>query len=154
MIFPRSIYNSVDVNIPQTSITTALVNNAYWPASGSFVDASKFDHLTVLVKTAAMADNVTFAVYQDTSATATGSIKALTSATATLTATTDNGKVFVIEFNPAKLDTANNFRYVTLKVTGVSGSNYACIAWLGTHARSEPVTQTSLDSTYSVVLGG
>ena len=71
MIFPRSFYASVDNIDPQTSITTALVNNAYWPASASFIDASRFDHLVLKVKCGALADNVTFAIYQDTSATAT-----------------------------------------------------------------------------------
>jgi hypothetical protein len=43
---------------------------------------------------------------------------------------------------------------VTLLVSGVSGSNYAEICFIGTHARSEPVAQSAYCLASSVNLGG
>ena len=151
MIFPRSLLKSV--LFTRCNVTETALTNSNYPTSTNYIDCSLYDHVAFLVDMGTIADALTFAVYQDTSATQTANIKALAGATVTITATDDNN-YFLIEFNTAKLDSANGFRYVTLTVTGVSGSNYAAILFIGTHARSEPVTQSTYCAATSVVLGG
>ncbi len=152
MIFPRSFLKSV-VFTPAIAKPETALTSARYPVSTAFIDTSPYDHCAFYVHLGTIADILTFAVYQDTSATETGSIKVLTGATFTITAT-DDGGYFFIEFNTAKLDSANGFRYVTLVVSGTSGSNYAEILFLGSHARSEPVTQSAYAAASSVNLGG
>lgn len=119
---------------------TAITDGVF-PASGSFYDVSEFTHFAFLIFAGTLDSALTCQVKQDTSATQTASVKNLTSATATIGATDDN-KWRTIEFEVARLDIANNFRYVTLDVSGAAGSNdYLCIIAVGWDARRQPVTQ-------------
>lgn len=147
----RNFYKNV-YEQPVSAIGTALVNNAYLPASASFIDTNGYDQVSVFIHLGVIADPMTFSVFQDTSATATGSIKILTGATKTI-ADTDDGKWLCIEFPVAALDTANSFRYITIKTTDVSGSNYASMVVRMFRAREVPVSQPA-NYAYSVILGG
>lgn len=123
------------------SFNTAVSENDYLPASGSFIDMSEFDHGVFLIAVGTLDTGTTLAVYQDTSATATGSIKAVTSASQAVAADDDN-KWLTIEFNTNQIDQDNDFRYVTLKSSGGAGSNdYLCVFFLGFKARKEPVSK-------------
>lgn len=157
MIFPRSLQKSVVVT-PCIVKPDSALTNARYPVSGSFIDISKYDRCAFLVHLGTIADTISFSVYADVTAAETGDIAAVTSATYTLNAATDDGNYFLIEFSPAKvaaLNTASlSYRYVTLVVAGNSGSNYAEILFLGTHARSEPVTQSAYSIAHSIDLGG
>lgn len=120
---------------------TACVDADYYPASASFIDMSGIEHGVFLVKLGGEDSAMTFAVYQDTSATATGSIAAVTSASQAA-GTGDDNKFLTIEFNANQLNRAGGFRYVTLKQTGAAGSNDYCqVFFLGFGHRKQPVTK-------------
>lgn len=148
-MFDRNFYKNIKALMLEGG--KDVLADAYYPASGSFVDTNGFDHVTFLVglDTIATPD---FAVYQDTGATATASIKALTGAAKTDVVTGDDGKWFSIEFPASALDTANAFRYVTLAVSGTGGADNANIWCFLSRGSSKPVTQ---DSNYDegVILG-
>lgn len=113
------------------------------PASGSFIDMQPYDHGVFLILMGTLDTATTFAVYQDTSATETASIKAVTSASQAVLATDDN-KWLSIEFNTNQIDQDNDFRYVTLVPSAGAGSNdYVCVVFLGFKARKEPVSKES-----------
>ena len=125
------------------NFNTAVAANDLLPASGSFVDMSGFSHGVFLIGVGTENTAATFAVYQDTSATATGSIKAVTSASQAV-ADDDDNKWLTIEFNASQLDQDNDFRYVTLKASAGTGSDdYYCVFFLGFGAGKKPVTQPS-----------
>lgn len=117
------------------------LSDANYPASGSYIDVSRFEEFTFLIglDTVATPD---FAVYQDTSATETANIKALTGAAKTDVVTGNDGDWFTITVSTEQLDIANNFRYVTLQVSNTSADN-ANIWFFGTLPRDVPVTQHS-----------
>ena len=122
---------------------TAVTAADRLPASGSFIDMSEYDHGVFLVAVGTLDTATTLAVYQDTSATETGSIKAVTNASQAVLATDDN-KWLTIEFNTNQLDQDNDFRYVTLVSSGGAGSNdYLCVFFLGFKARKQPVSKES-----------
>lgn len=125
------------------SFNTAVAANDRLPASGSFIDMQSFDHGVFLIGVGTLNTAATLAVYQDTSATETGSIKAVTSASQAV-ADTDDNKWLTIEFNANQLDRANSFRYVTLTASAGAGSDdYYCVFFLGFKAREKPVTKPS-----------
>lgn len=117
-----------------------VLTDANYPVSGSYIDVSEYESFVFLIglDTIATPD---FAVYQDTSATQTASIKAVTSAAKTDVVTGDDGKWFTIEVETARLDVANGFRYVTLTVSGTGGADNANVWFLGNLPRRRPVTQ-------------
>ena len=125
------------------SFMTAVAANDRLPASGSFIDMAGFQHGVFLIGIGTEDTAATFTVYQDTSATETGSIKAITSA-AQLIGATDDNKWATIEFNGSQLDQDNSFRYVTISPdAGTGGNDYYCVFFLGFKARDLPVTQPS-----------
>lgn len=117
-----------------------VLTDANYPASGSYIDVSEFESFVFLIglDTIVTPD---FAVYQDTSATQTASIKAVTGASKTNVVTGDDGKWFSIEVETARLDAANGFRYVTLTVSGTGGADNANVWFIGNLPRRVPVTQ-------------
>lgn len=115
----------------------AFIDSARWPASTGFIDVSGFDRVCFMVYLAGLADALTFTVKADTSATETANIATVTGAAKTLSAS-DDGKWISIEFSAADVAALNtstlSYRYVTLVVSGVSGSNYGvivCHLWRG-----------------------
>jgi hypothetical protein len=136
MLFEKEVYC-----LKCNNFNTAVAANVRIPASTAFIDMKGFDHAVFLVGIGTENDAVTFTVYQDTSATETGSIKAITGA-AQLIANDDDNKWFTIEFSAEQLDRAGGFRYVTLSPdAGGAGDDYYCVFFLGFKPRSIPVTQ-------------
>ena len=89
---------------------------------------------------------------QDTAATAAGDIKVVTGALLTVGATDDND-LFALEVTQDQLDMNNDFRYVTLKVGGATGSDdYAAVFAIGIKKGQIPVTQPALTLGNVVVL--
>ena len=124
----------------QLNVEDALAVAKY-PASGSFKDVSRFTHFGFLICVGALDTEVVAQVYQDTSATQTGSVKVITGATVTIAALDDDQTHF-IEVAVENLDIGNDFRYVTLDLTGPAGANdYAAIVFVGWNVREAPVTQ-------------
>lgn len=117
-----------------------VLTDANYPASTGYIDVTEYESFVFLIGLDTIA-TPNFAVYQDTSATETASIKAVTGASKTDVVTGDDGKWFSIEVESSRLDVANNFRYVTLTVTGTGGADNACIWFFGRNPRREPVTQ-------------
>jgi hypothetical protein len=125
--------------INTTSIATALVNNAYTPASGSFIDTRDIgDGAYVFSMLAgALADTVVMKVYQSTTATSSGA-KVVTDKEITLVA----DKLHLIEVRPRDhMDLANGFRFLSLRATGIVGNNYAAISYETHMPNLRPVTQ-------------
>jgi hypothetical protein len=122
----------------------AVANNAYFPASGSFVDVTGYARFAYILSAGAIdnADTFLFTVYQDKSATATASIAVITGALHSFAGTDDDTQA-VIEVETAKLTLDSTFRYVTIRATGVTGSDYCAITFLGLQPRSAPVSQES-----------
>lgn len=122
---------------------TALVDASRYPASASFIDMLPFEKGVFVIKLGAGNSTPTFRVYQDTSATETASIKAITNASQVITATDDN-KWLTIEFAASALDRDNDFRYVTVVCDGgggMGGDDYASIMFYGFGAREQPVAK-------------
>lgn len=128
--------------VKENSFNTGLVDGRF-PASGSFEEVGNYTHFAFLIFLGTLDSELTAQVYQDTSATETGSIKVITGAVATLAATDDN-KWASIEVETAKLDIQNSFHFVTLNIAGAAGANdYAAIVFMAWNARHAPVTQVA-----------
>lgn len=139
--FAFDFLEEIYVGRAQTNPETAIADTTYYPASGSFFDVSGFERFGFLIQVGAVDSALTFQVRQDTSATATGSIKDVTGALEVV-GTGDDGETFFIEVNTDQLDGANGFHYVTLYGTGAAGGNdYAAIQFLAWGAKTKPVTQ-------------
>src|SRR5512139_3616994 len=100
--------NEVYVN-KCNNIGTALVDTTRFPASASFIDMAPYEKGVFLVAMGATDTAMTWRVYQDTSATETADIKAVTSASQ-LVADTDDNKWLTIEFAASALDQDSDFR--------------------------------------------
>jgi hypothetical protein len=130
---------------------TALVDGTNYPASASFIDTSEFANVAFLIEMGTTTTACVFQVQQATGASATP--KNLTSATLTPTSDDDN-TTFIIEFETARLDIANDYHFVSVDASGATGGDdYACITFLGFNPRNIPVTQGSDVSTNVVVAG-
>lgn len=132
---------------------TAIADATYYPASGSFIDVSEYERFVFLILVGTLDTAITFTVRQDTAATATAGVKAVTGAAVTIAADDDNQWVS-IEVETARLDIANGFHYVSLYGTDAAGGNdYAAIVFLGIRPRHLPVTQPDNYSQAVVVAG-
>jgi hypothetical protein len=127
-----------------------IASNAYYPASGSFLDMSGFGAIMFLIDLRDLADAIDVEVYQAPTA-SSGSAKAVTSASKTDILATDDGEMISIEVGADQLDLDGGFRYVSLKVSGVSGTNYIDIHALKFRAGLQPVTQPAT-YTHQIVL--
>ncbi len=138
----------------QLNVEDTLVNQNY-PLSTLYKDVSPFTHFAFVFLVGALDSELTVQLYQDTSATETGSIKVITGATITIAAG-DDDETWSIEVESARLDIGNSFRYVTATVTGVAGANdYAAVLFMGWNVKEAPVTQPStFPSTNSVRIVG
>jgi hypothetical protein len=137
---------------PCNNFNTAIVDGVF-PASTLFIDVSNFTHFAFLVKVGTLNSALTLQVHQDTSATQTASVKDITGATLVVGAG-DGDELKSIEVEAARLDIANNFRYVTLDITGAAGGDdYLSILFLGWNARRTPVTQPAAYSEAVVIAG-
>ena len=132
------------------NINSALTDAVY-PASGSFIEVGDFERFVFEVHLGTVDAALTFQVQHDTGATQTGNIKNVTGAVKVFTADDDNDLV-QIEVETRHLDRNNGFNYVTLLVSGVSGTNTAALKFLGINKGNGPVTQPS--DVETVFVGG
>jgi hypothetical protein len=137
---PYPVSNFDDYFKVQVLNVEAALTDASFPASGSFIDVSKYQRVVFLVGLGALTSAVTFKVQQATAV--NGALVDVTSATKTIAATDDN-KWFTIEVDVAKLTINSAYRYVTLTTTGTAGGDdYATIiAFL--YGAEAPVTQST-----------
>lgn len=118
-----------------------IAENAYYPPHASFLDMSDFQDIMFLVDLRDLADAIDMEVYQSTTTGSAGTPKAITGAAKTDIAATDDGEMISIEVGADQLDINNDYRYVTLKVSGVSGSNWIDIHALQFKPKAQAVTQ-------------
>ena len=118
--------------------TEDALSVAEYPASGSYIDVSGFERFAFLVGAGALDTATTLQVHQATAN--NGTPKDITGATLTIAADGDD-KWYLIEVQTNKLDLNNDYRYVTLDVTGPTGNDYGCILFFGLNPGSKPVTQ-------------
>lgn len=132
------------------SFNTAIEVGEF-PASGSYIDVSGFERFVFLILAGTLDTALVCQVQQATAV--NGTAKDITGATVTVGASDDN-KWHSIEVQTAKLDANNDYRYVTLDITGAAGSNdYLCIVFLGFYPGEQPVTQHASYVSAVVVAG-
>jgi len=126
------------VLIKQLNVEDAIAAAAY-PASGSYIEVSKFERCAFLVGAGALTTELTFKVRQATAN--NGTLKDLTNAEVVVPADGDD-KWYLVEFQVDQLDTDGGYRFVTLASTGAAGSDdYAAIFFFGFNPGLMPVTQ-------------
>jgi len=122
-----------------------------YPASGSYIDVSGYERFVILILAGTLDTALTCQVQQATAV--NGTAKDISGAVATVGATDDN-KWHSIEVQTNQLDLNNDYRYITLDVTGAAGSNdYACFVFLGLNPSEQPVTQHASYVSATVVAG-
>lgn len=131
------------VNTYRSSVNafgTAIVDGNF-PATTLFEDTTEYVHFRFYIKAGVLDSAMTCQVMQDTSATVTAGIKVVTDAVVVVGATQD-GQQFMIEVETARLDIQNDFRFVTLAISGAAtGDDFLSIDFEGGIARRAPVTQ-------------
>jgi len=119
---------SEGAKIQQLNVETAL-GAASYPASGSFIDVSKFNRFAFLILVGALTSAVTAKVQQ--AAVANGALKDITDAVVVIPDTGDS-KWYLIEVETNHLDINNGYNYVTLTLTGPAGlDDFGAIVFLG-----------------------
>ncbi|MHB0922635.1 MAG: hypothetical protein ACYC3H_01550 [Bellilinea sp.] len=114
--------------VKQLNVETALAASSY-PASGSFIDVSKFSRFAFLILVGALTSATTAKVQQAT--VANGVLKDITDAVVVIPDTGDS-KWYLIEVETSHLDINNGYNYVTLTLTGPAGlDDFGAIAFLG-----------------------
>lgn len=116
---------------------TALADGKY-PTSGNFIDVSDMERFAFYVALDVIADAADLKVQQATAA--NGTPKDVTGAAKTDIAATDDQKQVLIEVETAQLDINSDYHFVTLDVSGISGTSNASIFFIGV-PKSKPVTQ-------------
>lgn len=127
-------------------VETALTN-AYYPATGYYIDVSGYEWVNVVVMLGTIADTVKFELKQMESLTGTADTIDGTAMAHTIAAD-DDGEILLFHLETARL--AADHHFVSLQVSGNSGSNFGAILFFLGGARHEPVTQ---DTTNLVVSG-
>lgn len=128
---------------------TAL-SAAKYPVSTAFIDVYDYERFAFLVGLDVVADDVVFQVEQAIAA--NGTPKDVTGATKTIANATDDQKWFLIEVQTDQLDINNDYHFVTLDVSGISGTNNASIVFIGfpkKHPRTAHASQLA-----SVIIAG
>ena len=128
---------------------TAL-SAAKYPASASFIDVSDFDRFAFLIGLDVVADALDFQVQQADAV--DGTPKDITGAAKTDTLATDDQKYILIEVETRRLDINNGYHFVTLDVSGIAGTNNACIVFFGL-PKVVPVTQPASYLAHVIVAG-
>lgn len=136
--------------IQQLNVEDALTAASY-PASGSFIEVSKFERFAFLIGAGALNSQVVAQVQQ--AAAANGALKDVADATVTISAT-DDDKWYLLEVQTDHLDTNHGYRYVTLTLTGpAGGDDYAAIFFLGLNPGYAPVVQGADKGAVVAVVG-
>ena len=116
-----------------------LVNNEYYPASGSYIDASGAERVHVLIHVGTLADAITFQLYEAEAA--DGTEDALSSSYYKHTCVaTDEGEFVVITIEVARMSLDHHF---LTTLVNESGANYASIIYLLEMYGELPPTQTA-----------
>lgn len=118
-----------------------LVNNEYYPVSGSYIDVSGAERVHVLVELGTLADAITFELYEAEAADGTEDQISATYYKHTCVAD-DDGEFAVITIETNRLSKDHHF--LTTKVAAVSGTNYATITYLLEVYGDLPPTSTAL----------
>ena len=135
--------------IQQLNVETALAVASY-PASGSFIDVSKFERFAFLVQAGALDSATTCQVQQ--AATINGALKDVTNAVQIIPADGDN-KWYLIEVETDHLDSNNGYNYVTLTLAGPAGANdFGAITFFGFNG-DQPATQGADKGAVVIVAG-
>jgi len=117
-----------------------LVNDEYYPASGSYIDVSGAERVHVLLHIGTLADAITFQLYEAEAV--DGTEDALSSSYYKHTCTaTDEGEFVVITIEVSRMSLDHHF--LTTKVGAVSGSDYATIVYLLEMYGELPPTQST-----------
>lgn len=117
------------------NFNTALADGEF-PASGSYIDAGKFDYAGFLILLGTLDSTITFAA--QASATIDGTAATISNRSQAIAADDDNKWLFLGWRN----DELNDKPYVTLDVVDSAGNNdYAAMVFLGWEAREQPVVQ-------------
>lgn len=124
-----------------TQLHDVLVNNAYHPASASFVNVAGYERVHILILLGELADTVAFQVYEAEAA--DGTPDTLGSDYLHTVAADDDNEFVAFTIEVADLSTDHH--YLCVKTTGVSGSNYAAIIFL-LEGMDLPVSATALPS--------
>ena len=132
------ILNSIGEDLYFQTLEAGLTGLADGKFPGSFIDASKYERFAFYVALDVIADAVDLKVQQATAV--NGTPKDVTNAAKTDIANTDDQKQVLIEVETAHLDINNDYRYVTLDVSGISGTSNASIFFIGV-PKKRPVTQ-------------
>ncbi|NJN54075.1 MAG: hypothetical protein HC804_04550 [Anaerolineae bacterium] len=143
-----SLAEDLYVQVVEPGLTA--LSAAKYPASAAFIDVYDFERFAFLVGLDVVADDVVFQVEQATAA--NGTPKDVTGATKTIANATDDQKWFLIEVQTDQLDINNDYHFVTLDVSGISGTNNATIALLG-YPKKHPVTSHA-SQLASVIIAG
>jgi hypothetical protein len=144
MLLHHSLFQQV-VNDPGVAL-----NVAKYPASGAFIDVSDYDYFEFFIAAGSVADALTMQVEEATAADGTPSD--ISGAVTTFGTDEDNEqKSIVVETR--KMTINSGYRYVTLDVTGPSGTNHAMIQFRAWRKGSEPVTQHTDYSAQVAVVG-
>lgn len=144
---------SEDVYVqPANNFNTAITDGNF-PASGSYIDVAQFDRFVFAIRAGTLDSALTCQVMQDTSATETAGIKAITGAVV-IVGTSDDNEFVTVEVETRKLDLNNDFRYVTLAVSGAAGGNdYLDVQFIGLNPDVKPVTQPAAYSQAVIIAG-
>ena len=103
-----------------------ILANGNYPASGSYIDVSDVERVHIQILLGEIADAITFTVKEAESVSGTVDVIDATYATHTIGASDDNEFVtFTIVVSELSLD----HHFLTVVVSGVSGSNYAAITY-------------------------
>lgn len=127
---------SEEVYQKQLNTVNVALTNSNYPVSGSFEDVSKFERFVTRLAGGSQPDALVFQVQQ--AKTINGTPKDIAGAVVTMAGDNEQRE---IEVQVSHLDINNGYRFATVKVTGVSGSNYTSIELFGIMPNSEPVTQ-------------
>lgn len=123
--------------IKQLNVEAVLAAGAY-PASGSYIDVSKYERFAFLVQAGVTAHAQTWQVQQATAN--NGTLKDVTNAVVSVAADGDS-KWYLIEVQTAELDINNSYKYVTLLNASGTTGDYAAVTFLGLNPGYAPVTQ-------------
>jgi hypothetical protein len=139
------------VYVEKLNAFLTAIDAVSYPASGSFLDVTRFSRFAFLICVGTLNSTLVFKVQQATAI--NGSPKDVTGATTSVVAG-DANKWHMIEVLTDNLDITNDYKFVTLTSTGAAGGDdYACVVFLGLAPNTEPVTQHA-NFVASVVVAG
>ncbi|MFA5836179.1 MAG: hypothetical protein WC837_04400 [Bellilinea sp.] len=135
--------------IKQLNVAVALAVASY-PASGAFIDVSRFERFAFLIQAGTLTSATTCQVQQ--AATINGVLKDVTGAVVIIPDTGDD-KWYLIEVETDHLDSNNGYNYVTLTLAGPAlADDFGAITFFGFNG-DQPATQGADKGAVVVVAG-